>query len=106
MKLMTKAIEKALPALYATEDVPAAEKLAVVKFFGGGRGTWYAVEGEKQEDGDWMFFGYVVSPLGSDCDEFGYFTLNQLKSVKFPPFGLGIERDMHFDPTPVQKFVS
>ena len=103
MQLMTKAIEKKLPALYATENTE--EKVAIVKYFGGGRGTWYAVEGDKQPDGDWLFFGYVKSPLGSDCDEWGYFTLSQLKSVKFPPFGLGIERDMHFNPTPVQNFI-
>ena len=95
MKLMTKAIELALPKMRSTEFVPTREKVAVCKFFGGGRGTWYAVE----FDGDDTFFGYVVSPLGPDCDEFGYFSLKELKSVRFPPFGLGVERDLYFKPT-------
>lgn len=99
MKLMTKEIEKTMPKLDSTEDLAGADKTAVVKFFSpSGRGTWYAVEGEKMENGDWEFFGWVVSPLGSDCDEWGYFHLSELASVK-GRFGLGIERDMYFTPT-------
>ena len=97
MKLLTKANRAALPPLYATEDVPAEAKLAPVKFFcPWGRGTWYAVE----FDGDDTFFGYVVSPLGADCDKWGYFSLSELASVR-GMFGLGIERDLHWRPAPI-----
>ena len=35
MKLITKEIEKKLPALYEPEDVALQDKKLVVKFFGG-----------------------------------------------------------------------
>ena len=91
-----------LPKLYATEVVPLADKVAVLKFFDPcGRGTWYAVEGQAEE-GDLCLFGWVASPLGPDCDEWGYFSLNELASVR-NRMGLGIERDMHFRPTKVSE---
>jgi len=100
MKLMTKAIEKQIPALNSTEIVPTAEKVAIVKFFNpSGAGTWYAVEGERVGE-DFEFFGFVESPLGPDCSEWGYFRLSELESVR-GPFGLGIERDIHWTPAPI-----
>lgn len=95
MKLLTAAIKKALPKLYATDGVPSEDKIVIVKFFGGGRGTWYGVE----FDGEDTFFGFVVSPLGPDCDEWGYFTLSEMQAARFPPFGLPMERDLYFKPT-------
>lgn len=101
MKLMTKAIEKILPKPRSTENVPLEEKVAVVKFFNPtGAGTWFATEGEKLPDGDFEFFGFVESPLGPDCSEWGYFRLSELESVK-GRFGLGIERDLHWTPGPI-----
>lgn len=108
MKLLTKEIEKALPALYSGENTPLADKKIVVKFFDPcGSWTWYAVEASavRAEDeecvplkdcvgaerADVMFFGLVD---GME-KEWGYFTLSQLTSVK-GRFGLGIERDIHF----------
>ena len=93
MKLMTKEIEKKLTKypLYS-QDGKGKNAEIVCKFFNPyGRGTWYVLEGEKQENGDWMFFG-IVDLLDR---EYGYFTLSQLQSVRLP-FGLGIERDMYF----------
>jgi hypothetical protein len=94
MMLLTKANRRALPKLRATEKVAAEKKIAQVKFFNPcGRGTWYAVE----FDGVDTFFGYVVSPLGDDCNEWGYFSLAELSQIRLR-FGLGIERDRHFAP--------
>lgn len=91
MKLLTKANEAAIPALYSQEK--NKDPKAVVKFFTPwSNWTWYVLEG-KQENGDWLFFGYVV---GQD-KELGYFTLSELQSVT-GPFGLKIERDMYFSP--------
>lgn len=95
MKLMTKAIEKKFEKfpLYSQEG-KCDEAEVVVKFFNPyGLGTWLITEGEKQEDGDWLFFGY--------CHifdwEWGSVTLSQLESIR--PFGqripLGIERDLY-----------
>lgn len=91
--LFPKDVEAKLPALYSTDDVPLEEKTAVVKFFvPWNNWTWYAFEGERTEDGDFLFFGLVD---GFER-ELGYFTLSELESVRGPA-GLKIERDMFFD---------
>lgn len=89
MKLLTKENLKALPPLGALDKNPNLK--AAVKFFGGSSYTFYAFE----FDGDDMMFGYVT---GLFEDELGYTSLSELKSVKFPPFGLGIERDKFYTP--------
>ncbi len=94
MKLLTKAIRKMLPPMRATENTPEDQKIAVVKFFNPmGRTTWYGIE----FDGVDLFFGYAVSSLGPDCDEYGYFSLAELESIRLP-MGLKIERDLYFKP--------
>jgi hypothetical protein len=58
---------------------------------------------EYEQIGDnWLFFGKVVS---SNCpeSELGYFTLDELKKARFPPFGLGVERDMYWHPKPISQ---
>ena len=95
MKLLTAANRKALPALYANENV--IDPVAVVKFFSPiGAATWYATE----FDGHDTFFGLV--DLGFGCPELGYFSLAELTSTVLP-LGLSIERDMHFTPQPLSK---
>lgn len=99
MKLLTKAIEAKLEKtpLYSRENLDFSPVL--VKFFNPtGAGTWYVLEAEKQEDGDWLFFGLV----DLHEKELGYFVLSELASVRLR-FGLGIERDMHFDGYQVKK---
>ncbi|MBA7529141.1 hypothetical protein ES705_21333 [subsurface metagenome] len=89
MKLLTKEIEKKIPALYSQEEVKNPK--IVVKFFHPlSSWSWYVTEGEKVGNGDWRFFGLVD---GFE-KELGYFTLKQLEEVKVK--GLGIERDMYF----------
>ena len=94
MELMTKEIAKIIPKLGSCEEIENPE--IVVHYFNPfGSGDWYVLEGEEQNNGDWLFFGYVKSPLSPDFDEYGYFTLAELKSVKI--FGdCGIERDMYW----------
>jgi hypothetical protein len=105
VELLTKAIEAKLPKLYATEKTPTNEKIAVLKLFDPcGRYTFFAVEGQREE-GDFTLFGYCVSPLGPDCDEWGYTSLEELKGIR-GPFGLGIERDLHFQPTKIGEILS
>lgn len=100
MMLLTKANREALPALYA-QDGKGLDAIAYVKWFGSGRWTWYVTE----YDGDDTCFGYVVSGLGPDCDELGYFTISELSSLRFPPFGLPLERDLHFTPQPLRDLI-
>ena len=92
MKLITKAIEKALPPLNGTSNTPTSQKKCIVKFFTPwGAATWWAVEGEKQEDGDWLFHGMVT--LWGDFAEWGDFRLSELTELE-GPFRLKVERDM------------
>ena len=51
--------------------------------------TWYVSE----FDGNDLFFGWVV---GFE-QELGYFRFSELRTAR-GPFGLPIERDMHFAP--------
>jgi hypothetical protein len=56
------------------------------------------VEGERLADGDFLFFG-LVNGLEK---EWGYFTLNELESIKWHGIP-GVERDLHFDPVTVRE---
>jgi len=95
MKLLTKELQKKLPPLYS-QDGKGKEAIAYVKFFDPcGSWTWYATEYDPEEK---LFFGLVH---GHE-KELGYFSLTELESIK-RPFGLGIERDIHFDPTKLSK---
>ena len=91
MKLITKEIERKLAKnpLYSGEKKSPEEREVLVKFFYPyGRGTWYVLEAEKDEDGDWLFFGLV----DLHERELGYFRLSELQSVR--KFGRpAIERD-------------
>ncbi len=95
MKLITRKIENEVPKLYSQEN--NENPTCSLKFFTPWTNwTWYVIEGEKQENGDWMFFGKVVSNLCPE-GELGYFQLSELKSIK-GQFGLKIERDLYFNP--------
>lgn len=97
MELLTKEIREKLPKLYANEEKKPEDIKIIVKFFDPtGSWTWYATEGQQNEDNtDFTFFGLV---RGFE-NELGYFTLNELKSAKAGIGGLRglpIERDRHF----------
>ena len=106
MKMLTKANRKALPKLYANEDKPLDEAMAIVKFFTPWTNwTWYASEGEPVLDDqgneiDFKFFGLV----DGHEKELGYFVLSELESV-IGRFGLKIERDMHWEPKSLQAIM-
>jgi len=97
MKLITKEIEKRLQAhpIKSTETKKEDDIQVLVKFFTPWSSwTWFVTEAEWLEDQKtWEFFGLVV---GHEV-ELGYFWLSELEGVT-GPFGLKIERDMHFDP--------
>lgn len=92
MKLLTTDLEKRFAEIGSQENVPMGDKIIIAKFFNpAGAGTWYATEYNPK---DKTFFGYV-SIFGDWNDEWGTFGLDELESLKLP-FGLGIERDIHF----------
>jgi hypothetical protein len=85
MKLITKEIEKRFREV-GRQDIP--NPIVIAKFFNpSGAATWYATE--YTED---ICFGYVT---GLGFDELGSFSITELESIKCPPFGLPIERDLH-----------
>ena len=89
MKLLDDQLRARLPPLYSQEG--ESSPVVVCKLFLPGTGwTWYVTEGSEQE-GDFLFFGFVVG-LES---EFGYFLLSELESVR-NGLGLGVERDLYF----------
>ena len=87
MKLLTKEIEKKLRKNAESKE----ENLKpVVKFFGG---PYTALFTELADDGDTLF---GLADLGMGFPELGYASLKEIASVKVPPFGVGIERDLYF----------
>jgi hypothetical protein len=92
MKLLTPEIQAALPAPYSQESKAASEVTVPVKFFNPcGAATWYATEYDPEAR---VFFGYALLFPGEG--ELGYFSLDELEAVRLP-FGLKIERDLHWD---------
>lgn len=91
MKLLTKEVEKLLPPLRATEY--DEDPICQVHFFHPmSSWDWFATEYDAE---DKVFFGWVHG----NFDELGYFSLDELESVKI--MGLGMERDIAFKPTPL-----
>jgi hypothetical protein len=95
MQLMTDEIERTLPPLRATEHLGEGA-IARVKFFAPWSSwTWYATEYDSDQR---LFFGLVV---GWE-PELGYFSLTELQSLHGPG-GLGVERDLYFQPKPLAE---
>ena len=93
MQLLTNEIRRQLPPLYSTEKI--SDPTVWVKFFTPySSWTWYVTEFDGQD----TFFGLVQ---GFD-EELGYFSLTELQNAR-GPYGLSIERDLHFQPTPLSK---
>jgi len=92
MKLMTKEIEKKLAAhpIHSTEGQGENAEVVVKYFNPTGAGTWLITEGEKQADGDWLFYGLCYIHEW----EWGYVLLSQLEEIWLPG-GLKIERDLY-----------
>jgi hypothetical protein len=93
MKLMTKDLEKKFAKVGSQRECD--DPTVVAKFFDPcGRWTYFATEFYPE---DRTIFGYCVSPLGDDCDEWGYASLDEIEATK-NGLGLGMERDLYFDP--------
>ena len=84
--LMSDKLKASIPPLYYTETIPCEEKKIICRF--GVPGSWWVwnvVEGEEQEDGDWLFFGLVE---GAET-EWGYFRLSDFEGQDWPK-GIGV----------------
>lgn len=102
MMLMTKELETALNKYpIGSQDEKGMEAEVIVKYFNPcGAGTWLITEGEKQENGDWLLFGYCYLFEW----EWGYVTLSELESVQLP-FGLSIERELYATGGKVEDYI-
>ena len=92
MKLLTKALEKKLPALHS-----ATNKAYVKWFTPWTYWTWYVMEYDP-ETGD--CFGYVE---GHE-KEMGNFNKKEIEELN-GPFGLKVERDLSFETTDFEELV-
>ena len=89
MKLLTKEIqEKATKQYDKGSDM---EQMVVAKYFGGSW-TWYLMNLDP-EDND-----YAWGIVDGHAVEMGSWQMSELQKVKIKPFGLGIERDLYFEP--------
>lgn len=80
------------PQLAANAADPDGDPVPVLKLFNPmGPGTWLITE--LDPDGDTMF---GLCDLDMDCVELGSVSLRELTAVTLP-FGLTIERDVHFE---------
>ena len=95
MKLITKTIAKKIPPLYA-QDGKGNDATAYVKLF--------------TPDSNWTWYITEMNPETGECfglvegleRELGYFSLPELESIR-GPFGLAVERDIFFEPTPLSS---
>lgn len=90
MKLLTKEIEKRFKKVGSQQEVE--DPIVVAKFFNPlGSEVWFATEYNPEMK---AFFGYVSLVNDLACNEFGYFSLEELEGMNVG-LGLGIERDSY-----------
>lgn len=100
--LMTKQLEKKLNNYpIGFQDGVGEEADVLVKYFNPcAAGTWLIIKGEKQENGDWLLFGYMHIFEW----EWGYVMLSGLENVQLP-FGLKIERELYVTGGKVKDYI-
>ena len=86
---MTKEIQKKAEKQY--DKGSDMEQMVVAKYFGGSW-TWYLMNLDP-EDSD-----YAWGIVDGHAVEMGSWQMSELQKVKIKPFGLGIERDLYFEP--------
>ena len=93
MKIITKEIEKAFAKQGYTGNSETKDIKIVMKMFNPtGAGTWYLYE--KMDEDVYMAFVNLGDPEMAEC---GTISMQELTSFR-GRFGVGIERDMHFEP--------
>ena len=91
---LTTTMLKTIPALYATEATPLAEKTLFAHYFLGAC-DWYVAELDPETG---LAFGHA--DLGMGLPEWGYFNLVEMEATLVHEW-LVIERDVHFTPRTV-----
>jgi hypothetical protein len=83
-----------IPKLYETEHIPLQDKLIYLHFFIGGC-DWYIAE----TDGNDLFWGFVILNNDYQMAEWGYFSFNELRSIKSLGW-IQIDNDLHWEVVP------
>ena len=92
MKMFTKKQkDKMIENFKLANNDNAGDLKPVVKLFGGSACTWLLVDLDIETN---IAFG--LCDLGMNSPELGYVSIEELNDIRFPPFGLPIERDLHF----------
>ena len=90
--LMTKELEKIIPAMYSSENTKLEDKIVYAKFFTpDSNWTWWVLEYSKEEQ-------IMFCMVHGHVKELGNVYLPELESVK-GPLGLKVERDKYFTPS-------
>ncbi len=93
MKLITQKLEKRFAEL-GDQDIP--NPIVVSKIFSpSGAATWLMTAYNPESR---IGFGYVK---GLGFDELGYFSLDELETLRVPPYNLPLERDLHCGEKPL-----
>ena len=96
MKLITKELKERFAQVGEQAETNA---LVIAKYFNPcGSQTWYATEYDSELNN---CYGYVT---GMYVDEWGYFSIDELEQLALP-FGLTIERDIHFTEKSISQCV-
>jgi hypothetical protein len=97
MRLFTKEIDKKLFQQYSLGD-DLDNQMVVAKIFNPyGRGVWYLLNSDPQDP------DYIWAIVDLFDVETGSVSRSELQTIKLPPFGLGLERDLYFDPKPAKE---
>ena len=81
-----------IPKFYSSEEVPLKEKMIYMHFFIGGC-DWYAAEYSPEEK---CFFGFAILNNDYEMAEWGYFSLDELASLKVK--FLEVDKDCFWTP--------
>jgi len=97
MGLLTPEMEELFAKTGSQEQID--DPVVIGYFFNPcGPGVFYATEYFPE---DRTFFGF--SEIHPGAGEWGYFSLDELESVRCPPFNLPIERELYSAPSPISK---
>jgi hypothetical protein len=92
--LPAEEVRAEIPSIDSDGEASADEIIIKVKYFLASF-TWLVAKCEALDDGDVLFYGFVINAATPDFSEWGNFTLSELMGVKL--FGaLGVERDLWF----------
>lgn len=99
MKLMTQELQKRFEEVGSQEE--NKNPTVIAHFFHPlSNSDWYATEYDPENK---IFFGYASLTKEPGFDEFGYFSKEELESVKI--MGLGIERDLYWQEKPMREIM-